>query len=315
MTPRASVVVPTRGGAQRLPRLLAALERQRGVEFEVVPVLDGDVDGSERVVADWAARGVLTLRPVVLPENVGRAGALNAGLRHASGDILIRCDDDLDPHDGFVAGHVRRHDEARGPVGVVGPCRNVLPDTAFARAYGHAAAERSLAATLGCPQDRTWRLWGGNVSVAAATARRTGGYDERYRGYGWEDVDYGFRLHRSGIPVIVAPELTVDHLMGATTTRLRTLRALHAGAARERFREIHGQDANPSDQQERSAWRTLTGLTAKLVTERTLSVACPAVDAVSDHLPPWVAEKTVALLVEAADRAGTRHPRRAASAI
>ena len=156
--PRASVVVPTRGGAQRLPRLLAALERQHGPEFEVVPVLDGDVDGSERVVAQWAARGVLTLRPVVLSENVGRAGALNRGLHHARGDVLIRCDDDLAPDEEFVAGHVRRHDEATEPVGVVGPCHNVLPDSAFARAYGRAASERSLAGARSCPSERAWRL-------------------------------------------------------------------------------------------------------------------------------------------------------------
>ncbi|MDO4919672.1 glycosyltransferase family 2 protein [Kocuria sp.] len=313
MTPRASVVVPTRGGAHRLPVLLAALERQRGADFEVVPVVDGDVDGSEAVIAAWSGRGVLTLRPVVLPENAGRAGALNAGLRHAAGDVLIRCDDDLDPGPDFVAGHVRRHDAAPGPVGVVGPCRNVLPDTAFARSYGNAAARRSLAAVRQTPPEDAWRLWGGNVSVSAGTARALGGYDERYRGYGWEDVDYGFRLHQAGIPVLVAPELIVDHLMGATTTLLRARRALHAGAARRRFGEFHGSAAAAAPS-ERSAWRVLVGLTAKLVTEQTLRLVCPAVDAVSDHLPPWVAEKTVALLVEAADAAGTRHPRRAGAA-
>ena len=313
MRPRASVVVPTRGGAERLPALFEALQRQTLPDFEVVPVVDGDVDGSERVVRQWADSGALRIEAVVLPENQGRAGALNAGLRVAQGDVLIRCDDDLLPGPEFVAGHVRRHEQSREPVGVVGPCRNVLPDTAFARAYGHAASQRALAATVAAPADRAWRLWGGNVSVDRRTARRTGPYDERYRGYGWEDVDYGYRLHTAGIPVVVAPELTTVHRMAATTTQLRCLRALHAGAARRRFRQLHGRTGPDTGPRRASPWQVLVHVTARLVTERTLAVVCPGVDAVLDHLPPWVAEKTVALLVEASDAAGARSPRRAGS--
>ena len=311
MSPAASVVVPTRGGARRLPVLLAALEQQSTRDFEVVLVVDGDIDGSEEVIRSWAARGTLRLEPVVLPENVGRAGALNAGIRAARGRVLIRCDDDLVPGPEFVAGHVRRHEGHT--VAVVGPCHNVLPDTAFARSYGNAASERSLRGARDCPPERAWRLWGGNVSVTSDTARSIGPYDERYRGYGWEDVDYGFRLHSAGIPVLVAPELTTEHRMGATTTRSRTVRALHAGAARRRFREIHGPLAEPADGGRLTPWRVSVLVTAKLVTERTLAVVCPALDAVSDRLPPWAAEKAVALLVEAADAAGARHPRRAGS--
>lgn len=311
MTPVASVVIPTRGGAARLPALFSALEAQTEQDVEVVPVVDGDVDGSADVIRSWSHR--LRMRPLVLPENVGRAGALNTGLLEATGEVLIRCDDDLVLGPEFVAGHVRRHASAESPVGVVGPYRNVLPDSAYARAYGRAANERLLKNALHAEPENAWRLWAGNVSVTRETAALIGGYDERYRGYGWEDVDYGYRLRQHGIPVLVAPELTVDHLMAATTTHVRALRALHAGAGMSTFQEIHGPNALPETAKPASTWGFLVNLTAKLVTERTLAAACPPTDALLDHLPPWVAEKTVALLVEAAHVAGTRCPHRAGS--
>ena len=42
---RGSVVIPSRGGAERLPRILAALVAQQGSDWEAVVVLDGDIDG------------------------------------------------------------------------------------------------------------------------------------------------------------------------------------------------------------------------------------------------------------------------------
>ena len=39
--PAASVIVPTRGGAARLPVLLTALCRQDDQDFEVIVVIDG----------------------------------------------------------------------------------------------------------------------------------------------------------------------------------------------------------------------------------------------------------------------------------
>ena len=56
LTPEASVIVPSRGGAQRLPRLIGALAAQEDAPpFEVHVVVDGDVDGSEGMLAPLAA--------------------------------------------------------------------------------------------------------------------------------------------------------------------------------------------------------------------------------------------------------------------
>lgn len=309
--PTASIIVPTRGGAERLPVLFRALSKQDRSDFEIIPVLDGDIDGSQNVIEDWARMSGLDFRPVVFLENQGRSAALNAGINAARGHIVIRSDDDLEPHEDFVSGHIKLHEDAASPIGVVGPCSNVLPVNAYARVYGLPASKRALAAMIRTDPSAAWRHWAANVSVTAATASAIGGYDSRYRRYGWEDVDYGYRLHQAGIPVVIAPELTTDHHMAATTTTVRALRALHSGAARETFVQIHGDEAVKSEQNHRNFWQTIVTFTAKIITEQSLTVLGTGTDVVIGRLPQPVGQKLVALLVESAGVAGVKYPHRA----
>src|SRR5664279_5470987 len=176
---KASIVIPSRGGAERLPRLLTALAAQTYPDWEEIVVIDGDIDNSEAVVARYAH---LPIRSVVFPENRGRVAALNAGFAEATGDVLIRCDDDLVTSPDYVAGHVRA--TSAGDRGAVGLYINVLPDTPYARVYGRHADERHRADAYLTPRDLQYRYWAGNCSVARAVYDSVGGYDPRYRAYG-----------------------------------------------------------------------------------------------------------------------------------
>lgn len=305
----ASVVVPSRGGAGRLPVLISALSRQTTDDFEVIIVLDGDVDRSADVVNALTRNAHLNLRVVKFRENKGRASALNAGAEMARGRVLIRCDDDLEPEPDYVANHIKAH---AGPqVGVIGLYRNVFPDTPYAKVYGRAADKRFREEAVSSGPESHWRYWAGNVSILRAVHNRIGGYDERFRRYGWEDVDYGYRLHLSGVPVRVEPSLTTLHHVAATSSSVRSLRALHSGAARETFVAKHGTEALGEPPADRNLWFGLVAIGSALATERTLASAGAAVDAAAPALHPWLSEKLVALLVESAGRAGVRYPHRA----
>lgn len=98
-----SVIVPARNEEENLPvlvdRIMAVL---RGLHrpFEVIVVNDGSTDGTLRVLRDLAASRP-ELRVIDLARNYGQTAAIMAGLDHASGDILIPIDADLqnDPAD------------------------------------------------------------------------------------------------------------------------------------------------------------------------------------------------------------------------
>ena len=274
----AAVIIPSRGGAKILHYQLDALTEQTEKDFQVIVVLDGDIDNSEAVVDRYIAEGKLNLTKIVFEENRGRVAALNAGHRAADADILIRCDDDLQPDPNYVANHLKYH-EAPGEHGVIGIYLNQFPDTPYSRVYGNYRDE-------------------------------IGGYDPAYRLYGWEDVDMGYEIAEHGGEIHIAPELATKHYVAATTTAVRALRALHSGSARTIFVRKHGDAAHPAPNPS-GAWGFLVKILARFTTEKTIKTLGDASDKILLKLPAKLAEKLVALQVEAASYAGIHYPERA----
>ena len=99
-----SVVIPVYGSARVLPELVARLEpvlRDLAQErFEVVFVHDCGPDDAWRVLRELGADRPW-VRALDLRLNAGQHNAVMAGLRHASGRIIVTMDDDLqhDPAD------------------------------------------------------------------------------------------------------------------------------------------------------------------------------------------------------------------------
>lgn len=303
---RASIVVPSRGGAARLPVLFESLRRQTEQDVEMLVVIDGDIDGSEEIVTGAGAD--LPVRAIVFPENRGRAAALNAGFGAARGDVLIRSDDDLELEPDFVEHHVRLHEgHARG---VIGMCRDVFPDTPYARAYGREADESIRSQAASTPPDRTWQWWSGNVSTTAEDFALVGGYDEAFRAYGWEDIEWGYRLHQLGREILIAPGFTTLHHGPVVSAEERVLRAFHSGSAYRKFVDKHGTDPVGLSSRPRSPWDLAVRASSFAAHEKTLRWAGRTLDRHLDRLPHWVAHKVTALSIQAASDASRRYPDR-----
>ncbi|RYB95854.1 glycosyltransferase family 2 protein [Nocardioides oleivorans] len=295
-----SVIVPSHGGARRLPVLFAALAAQVDAEWEAVVVIDGDVDDSSAVVDAAAER--LPVRRITFEANRGRSAALNAGFAQAQGDVLVRCDDDLVPAPDYVSGHAAAHDGRR--VGVVGLYRNVYPETTYARIYGRAWDARFRDEAYRVPPDQAWRYWAGNVSVTRDMWHTVGEYDTTFRAYGWEDVDWGYRLMQAGVPVVLDPALETEHRIAATTTAMRTQRAFYSGAARHVFEEKHHIAAAPT--RPVNTWQRIVAGVAAGLDERRAGRIGTLVDSSARLMPDRAAAKVIALAIDAASRAGHR---------
>ncbi|UVY84837.1 glycosyltransferase [Brachybacterium sp. NBEC-018] len=303
--PVASIVVPSYRGVDRLPALLDSLAaQQEGTPpFEVIVVVDGVDDGS---VALLEAERRLTLRSILLPENRGRVTALNTGFEAARGEVLIRCDDDLVVPPTYVVAHMEAH-PAGESVGVVGLTRDVHQPSPYARAYGEDAAARSSAGALARPAGERWRLWAASCSISRSTWERIGRYDLRYRAYGWEDIDYGYRLHHAGIPILLAPGATAEHHGPARTAAARARKAFESGAARATFLHLHPEAPLPAPSAGHGPWGAAVRVTARgLTSARAAERAGTIADRLLPRVPVPVGRKLVALAVEAAGLAGTR---------
>ena len=185
-----SIVIATRDRADFLDAALASLATQRdGPTFEVVVVDNGSKDTTARVVERYAnayraADGPSFETHYVFASEPNRGAARNAGIAAATGDIVAFVDDDVVLPERFLFAHARAHARSRG-VAVSGPILNV--PTAIRRPRP-GPANYSGAFFCTC-----------NVSVARAALDAVGGFDERFKLYGWEDTELGLRLRRSGI--------------------------------------------------------------------------------------------------------------------
>lgn len=98
-----SVVVPVFNEVQSLPdlhaELIAALDgwhlpEQPHPDIEIIYVDDGSTDGSTDVLEELHAKDPDLVRVVVLRRNFGKAGALAAGFRQSTGEVVVTLDAD-----------------------------------------------------------------------------------------------------------------------------------------------------------------------------------------------------------------------------
>ncbi|HEU5143456.1 MAG TPA: glycosyltransferase [Solirubrobacterales bacterium] len=224
-----SVVIPTRDRPEKLARCLAAL---RGQAAEVIVVDDGSRE-PEAVARAVHAAGVELVRL----GGRGPAGARNAGVAAASGEVVCFTDDDCEPEDGWAEALAAPilAGEAASTAG-----RTVVGDDASAadRAWQAIANQLQLAgAEPGSPSP-------GFAATCNLACSRTLlselPFDESFLSAAGEDRDWGARAAAQNSAPHFVPNAVVTHRPDLTTrTFLRQQYRYGRGASQFRT-------ANPS---------------------------------------------------------------------
>jgi GT2 family glycosyltransferase len=237
MTRRASVVIPTYNRAELLRQTLTALTRQRDARPEVIVVDDGSSDHTEEVVAGFRDR--LDVRYLFQPDEGFRAAeARNVGVRAAEGEICVFLDCGMLPATDFVARHLAAHDATADRLAVVGYAwayradRPVEPavlsaidpddvDSSIGRLRGIRDARDirddffydKFGDDLGAEPAPWVTFWACNLSVRRSDLFVVNLFDESFRGWGFEDLDLGYRLFRSGVRFALARDAQAVHAL------------------------------------------------------------------------------------------------------
>ncbi len=132
MPPTVSVIMPARDAAPCVPRAVASIRAQDGVDWELLVIDDGSRDGTA-AAARAAGGGDGRVRVVTTPAR-GIVAALNTGLALARGRLIGRMDADDEAMPGRLAAQVALL-EARPDVGVAGCLVEFGGDPAAAGGY------------------------------------------------------------------------------------------------------------------------------------------------------------------------------------
>ncbi len=218
--PLVSVVIPNWNGAHHLVTCLDSLGRQTYPNFEIILVDNGSTDRSVALVRERYP----AVRLLVLPENQGFAGAVNAGIRDlAQGEIIALLNNDTEVDPGWLA--ALQDALARYPKAGIAASKILLFDR---RDTFHSAGDTF--GVDGMPVNRgVWQRdvgqfaheelifggCGGAVAYRRALLDEVGLFDRNLGSY-CEDVDLNWRAQLAGWQCVYVPQAIVYHKVSAT---------------------------------------------------------------------------------------------------
>jgi glycosyltransferase involved in cell wall biosynthesis len=241
-----SVVIPTFNRRRSLRRAIASVLSDPGVD-EVVVVVDGSSDGSIELL-EQLSRSEPRVKPL-FREHRGLNAALQAGVEHATGEILLILDDDLEATRGLASGHAQHHRAAPNLV-VLGYSPVELPSTGrterlTASLYGE-AYERSCRSFESRPDEILLHLYGGHMSIRRSACRRVGLHSEHFRERYHPDREFGIRCLKAGLVGRFDRTLVAHHRYARSLPAFRS-DARSQGAATTILHRLHADVLGPLD--------------------------------------------------------------------
>jgi cellulose synthase/poly-beta-1,6-N-acetylglucosamine synthase-like glycosyltransferase len=237
--PTVTLLVPAHNEAATAPRLLEALDSlvYPAESLSIVLVCDGCTDETPDLYQRWSGRR--TGAQVLETPRLGKAGALNGGLRVATGEIVLVCDADLAPRPDFVVRLVAPFADPR----VAAVAAFLHPVNAFSSTVSRYAALETWVTQLVGSAGKD-RLDLNPPTFGACAYRRSaltdlGGFWTNGTG---EDVESGLALVRAGWRTRFLQDAVADNAVAATAADFwrQRIRWGHANLGARNPRRLQG---------------------------------------------------------------------------
>ena len=201
-----SVIIPTHNRSKILRECIHALFKQDLPEksYEIIVVDDGSKDETKEVMELLKKQhpGITFLSQ----PNQGQGIARNHGMQKAKGDIVVLIGDDIIVKENFLSEHLRLHLRHPGEYeAVLGltlwhPKLTLTPfmhwltngSTILGRFGGHQFAYEKLKDKEAADYNF---FYTSNISLKRSLLDKYP-FDPAFSGYGWEDIELGYRLHK-----------------------------------------------------------------------------------------------------------------------
>lgn len=230
---------------REIPLFLKCLARQDFTgRSELVVVNDCSPDLSKKILIDCyeqlkqQGHSLPSLKIIDNEANSGNCASRNAALKVATGDVVVIVDADCLLNENFLSAHVHSHIFHDAPV-VIGPCNlesGLADPIAKLKEYERDSERVQREAELQDPINLNSFV---NCITRNFSIRRTAIsedlFDEVFgysaspdSGFGWEDVEMGYRLFRRGLKIHFTPQAISVHVTHPSSTedKLKPLKSL-----------------------------------------------------------------------------------------
>lgn len=207
MPQKISVVIPNFNGAKLLSKNLPqVLKNCPGCQIIVVD--DASTDNSVAILKEKFKN----IKLLVNFQNLGFSGAVNRGIKNASGDLVLLLNSDVSPRAGFLKPALDRLKD-KGVFAVALNDYSHERGKIIERGKGGANFQKGFLSHFAAKIEAGETLWvsGGSGLFVREILDRLGGFDPVYAPFYWEDIDLSFRARQSGYICIFEPASKVDH--------------------------------------------------------------------------------------------------------
>jgi len=202
-SPFISIIIPVYNGGEQFKRCLQAVQQSTWVDWELIVVDDGSSDGSDLIARQFDASVFKTAG------RQGPAAARNIGAQLARGTYLFFTDADCRLHPDTLT-RVARYLRADPDLDALFGSYDDSPDAPnfiaqYKNLFHYYVHQHSA--------ERASTFWTGCGAVKRSVFLKLGGFDvARYERPSIEDIDFGYRLKRSGGKIRLAKDVQVKHL-------------------------------------------------------------------------------------------------------
>jgi glycosyltransferase involved in cell wall biosynthesis len=206
-----SVIVIVYNKEKEIPLILRGFSRQNAdnIDWELIIVDDGSSDNTVNRIME--CKNSLPLRLVRMPHEGNRQKLRNAGMNMANGNRIAFLDGDIIPGPDYLPVHAAGADD----VILMGERNNTeafiydsdyqeacRDDIYMLESYPGKADERNPQFWQNNPGSHThkWRfMHSHNFSVKGSIVKPLGGFNEKLRYWGADDLELGYRFHQKGM--------------------------------------------------------------------------------------------------------------------
>lgn len=189
----ASIVICVKNGGDLLEKQLNAVANQStNYSYEIVIVNNGSTDNTDQVLKDWEHNPNVSV-PVKIysqPNLKGIPAVRNFAVQQTTGEVIAFCDADDEVSEGWLQSFVER---IKGTMVLAG---GRIESYDSKGNYLSSLFPRGLIRTSYLPH-----VGNGNCAINRELFFEIGGYDEALPRYGFEDVDFSWRVQEAGFPI------------------------------------------------------------------------------------------------------------------